>query len=488
MLTLPRITKVLVPAIAAAICGASSAQPLVATGYPMPAFDKAAYDARLRKAFDGDVMGYATVLIKNGQVVSQIAGGKARSAIDGNVDMSVYMPANVGSTIKFTGGIALLQLLESKDPNINPQGLTVDQRLDSPIWPYLPARWQNVMHSSILGMSFRQVLTHQSGFRALGTADTGTDKVKRFVDYLIKGVQPANVGVRDYENANISLVTYLIPMVANPALRATVNMEAAKFNWHPEGLEIHNRIADAWEQHMFTKVYGKTTPQISPSCNPTVEYVALGKTWALDYTSKTDPAKGATRDERVKNGGYCQAQGGWYLTARELAAFVANFHAAGNLVTPGLRDRLFDDDNIKDAIVWSFAYGDKAINEKFNYSSLPYMGGDHGGAHATIVALPGGYYGIGIINSNDFNSKGVTARLVRAYKTGLGMPEDPYCASHPQQLQEAVSKVAAMTSAYEKALAGGNTLSIFFAKNNLDTALKALAGVKAAGEAAVCSM
>lgn len=474
---------------AAALLAAACPPDARALGFkdaPGTPFDKAAYETRLRKAFDGDQMGYATVLIKNGQVVSQIAGGLARNAADGSMPMTVSTPANIGSTIKFTGGIALLQLFESKDPAINPKGLTVDQWLATPIWAWLPDAWQKVADDSIRTMTFGQLLRHQSGFRALAKEDLGADGYKRMVDYLVKGVEPGNVNDRDYENANISLITYLIPMIANPALRAAVNTEASVKKWHPEGLEIHQRIANAWEQHMHTKVYSKLTPAIRPSCNPTAEYPARGMSWAPDYRFKGDTAKGATRDSRNTNG-YCQAQGGWYITARELAAFVANFDATQTLVSHSLRDKLFNDDDADKRLVWSFTIADKAIDDKFHYSQLPYMGGDHGGAHASIVALPGGYYAVGIINSDEYNSWYVSARLVRAFKSGFGMPEDPYCAQYPAQLSAATGGYAAALTAYQKAVQGGNLGTIYYAQQQLNAAQTKLTGIREKGAKAVCS-
>lgn len=94
-------------------------------------FDKAAYEKGVRDAFNGKAMGYATVLIKNGQIVSEVAGGLARNAADGNVKMSASIPAYIGSTIKFTGGVALLHLFESKNKYINPSGRSVDNWLES---------------------------------------------------------------------------------------------------------------------------------------------------------------------------------------------------------------------------------------------------------------------------------------------------------------------------------------------------------------------
>lgn len=43
-------------------------------------------------------MGFQAILLKNGQIVVDAAGGKARNAADGVVAMTTSNPANVGST------------------------------------------------------------------------------------------------------------------------------------------------------------------------------------------------------------------------------------------------------------------------------------------------------------------------------------------------------------------------------------------------------
>ncbi|NRR32837.1 serine hydrolase [Oxalobacteraceae bacterium] len=442
----------------------------------------------MRKAFDGDVMGYEAVLIKDGQVVAQAANGMARNVADGNVKMNTSMPANIGSTIKFTGGITLLNLFESKNTTINPHGWSVDQWLDQPIYHYFPAIWQSNMDASIKQIKFRHLLQHRSGFRGLTANDKGDDGLKRMYDYLEKGIDQANFDVRSYQNANFSLITYLTPVIADPGLLTKVNQEAFAGNWKPEGAEIHKRIADAWEKHIHGHIYSQITPPIRPSCNPTVEYPKMGRSWAPDYKSAGDDDKGTTRDSRASNG-YCQAQGGWYITARELAAFVANYHASNTLVSGATRDKLFDDDQSNERMVWSFTIGDTAINEKFHYKSLPYMGGDHGGAHATILALPGGYFAVGIINSDDFSSYGVTARLLRGFKTAIGIAEDPSCPGLGTAIIGAVNEVALRSSQLQAAQdANAGAAAIRAAYNNLTLAQAKLATLRAKAETAVCSL
>jgi hypothetical protein len=418
------IRHLIVPMFAAAACAALPAQARDIIAQPVINFDKAAYEARLHKAFDNTVMGYQALLVKDGQLVSSVTGGLARNRADGYMNMTMHTPANVGSTIKFTSGVAVLQLFESKDPVINPKGLTVDQWLDSSIYPFLPDVWKQASHESIKSMTFRQLLQHKSGFRALGGGDLGEDGAKRMSDYLIKGVLPANVGKRDYENANISVLTYLIPMIADPSLRIQVSKEALINKWTPEGQEIHLRVALAWEKYIQAKVYSQLTPAIKPSCNPTVDYPALNRKWALEYVNRLDAAKGVTRDSRVNNKGYCQGQGGWYISGYELAAFVANFdNAIKPLVSAPTRAKMYIDSKADDMLLWSFTLPDNQFGAKFGTYNVPYMGGDHGNSHATIVKLPGGYYGVGIINSGDYGSGSTSAGIIRAFKTGIGMPE-----------------------------------------------------------------
>ncbi|MEP7343352.1 MAG: hypothetical protein ABI977_36850 [Acidobacteriota bacterium] len=69
-------------------------------------------------------------------------------------------------------------------------------------------------------------------------------------DYLAAGVTNENFNQRLYANANFSLVTYLIPMIANPELRDAVNQEAAQKKWKAEEAPIHKRIADEWKKYI----------------------------------------------------------------------------------------------------------------------------------------------------------------------------------------------------------------------------------------------
>lgn len=397
----------------------------------------------MRAAFNTRVMGYTTALVKDGKVIAEVAGGAARNAADGYASMTVNTPANIGSTIKFTGGTALLHLFESKSKWINPNGRSVNEWLDQQVYIYFPQVWQDGMHPSFKKITFRKLLQHRSGLRNMGNAEDYTgDGEKSMYDYLVKGIKDEDFDVRKYANPNISLITYLIPMIADPTLRNTVNLEVAKKKLKADDPYIRKRIADAWEQYMHEQIYGKLTPAIKPSCNPTVEFVNQKRIWAPDYKSATDNGKGSTRDSRAANG-HCQAQGGWYISSRELAHFVNNFDATATLVSEQTRTAMYNDAKQNDRLVWSFTISDPVITENFGNKALPYMGGDHGGAHATILMLPNGYYAIGIVNSDDMGSFEVSKGLLEAFKAGfLTSSKDNRCLELKAEIEEVQSNIA----------------------------------------------
>lgn len=483
-------------AAALAVClPALHAEPV--KGKPLFTFNKAAYELRLRQAFDGQAMGWAVVLLNQGQPASQLADGLARNAADTQADMTVTMPANVGSSIKFTAGVTLLRLFESADKTINPNGWTVEQWLARPVWTYFPKVWQDGMHDSIKAITFGDLLRHESGFRNLEKENFGDDGVKRMYDYLVLGVKAEDRNDKSvYANANISLVTYLIPMIANPALRAQVDADVKKNAWTPEGLPLHRRIADVWETYMHQQVYAKLLTPIKPSCNPTEEYPARHMNWAPYYQSVHDHAEGTTGDSRDNNG-YCQGQGGWYITARELAMYVAHFNT-GHLVSPATRQLMLGASNGNDRLVWSFMHYDTQLKDRFGTGWMRYMGGDDGGARATIVMLPGGYTGVALVNSPPLDSNAITRRVVRAFKTSIGIPEDPACPGLPHAIQSAKAKVAVAQAELKQAQAelqeavnegikgGYYAQAVKNAREKLDAANAALKSLQGQWDGLVC--
>jgi CubicO group peptidase (beta-lactamase class C family) len=388
-------------------------------------FDKAKFVGKVKSDFEGKVTGYQVVLVKDGKIVSEIGGGYATNAVDGSNKMTVNTPANIGSTAKFFGGTALLHEFQ----RTSGIGGGMDSWLSEKIYNYFPVVWKQNMHESIKQISFKDLLQHRSGF-----IQGDKDAKDGFFGYIKKGVsndksQDFYYGKRNYANANITMVGYLLPMVADKNFLKSLNTMIIEKKLKADDMAIQTYLGNAFEAHVKKNYFSKITPAIAPSCDARNEYPKKNIIFAKSYNIWNDISPGADYSSKVDNlSKACHASGGWYITGRELAAYVANFAASDTIVTAATRKKMFDDKKPDDRLLWSNARGDTLLKTKLNWNSSPYMGGDHGGAHGTIVMLPNGYYAVGIINSaispvnkgDDFgNSHTLTKNIISAFEAGI---------------------------------------------------------------------
>ncbi len=80
---------------------------------------------------------------------------------------------------------------------------------------------------------------------------------------------------------------------------------------------------------------------------------------------------------------------------------------------------MYDDDQPDERLVWSFTTINQWVTDDFEMETMPYMGGDQDYSHATIVKLPNGFHAVGIINSGDMGSNGLTNNIVNAFKASI---------------------------------------------------------------------
>lgn len=386
-------------------------------------FDKAKFVSEIYNKFDSKTMGYQIILLRKGQIVQEVADGWARNVSDGNVKMTVNTPANIGSTAKFFAGTALLQKLQ-KGTWV---GGGFSTRLLEPVYKYFPKIWQDNMHPSIQKITFKDLLQHKGGF----IHNDPDPNIKVFFDYLKKGVssdktQPYSYGKRNYANANLTTIGYILVAVDHPGILTSLNEKIADKKLKPGDPYIQKFLGENFENYMKTQVFNKIKPAISPSCDAPKDYPKRNILYAKMYALPSTVTKGDEYSAKV-NDGACHAAGGWYITARELAAYVRNFAATDTIVSASTREMMFDDDAPQDRLLWSFDMPDAFLLKNFSWNTSPYMGGDHDGAHATIVKLPNDYYAVGIINSGILNDKGqvgssylLTLNIIEAFDAGAG--------------------------------------------------------------------
>lgn len=154
--------------------------------------DDAGLQRDLNAALSGlSVAGYVVKARRSGQTVFTLTGGSARIKPDADATTwTSSIKMHVASVSKLVTAMAMTKLLFR---------MGIDT--DTPVFDNLPAYFRP--HPTTAGVTFRQLLTHRSGFRRLdqgGRNDGYT--FGDFRSYFEKGVNPTDVGTFNYHNGN----------------------------------------------------------------------------------------------------------------------------------------------------------------------------------------------------------------------------------------------------------------------------------------------
>jgi CubicO group peptidase (beta-lactamase class C family) len=397
------------------LAGIASAQTGVIIGNPPITFQKRAFEVSMFNALNGKVMGWQYVLIKKGVVVSENAGGLAQNAADGNVPMTVNTPTNIGSLAKFLSGTAMLGLMEkpgSFDQYDN--GLSLDQKLERKIWTVMPNAWINDMTGGVENISFRQLLQHRTGF------DTFKDGNRTVLGYLedSNGFLPAQFDKRQYANINFVLNGYLLSLYTSPSTKLSFDAQQQYFGWNDIQADMVIRQTSGTKMHnlMKTRIWDKMTPKILPNCDAanTLQNVA-----AYGYSSVNDATTGQITSA-IDNQGHCAGQGGYFLSMRGLANYLAHFAATDLIVNQDTRTEMVTNDmNPRDQLVWSFSVPSYWYGTRFNMPNIAYSNGVAGGWRSVLIRLPEDYYLVAATNSPDLDADAVRDAGLSAFIQGM---------------------------------------------------------------------
>lgn len=409
-----RATAIASVLLAASIgLGAPGAQAdLQLTSKTPPSFDKSAFDASAHQALKGKVMGYSFLIMKDGKLVSEGAGGYARNQADGLKAMTTSTPQNLGSLFKFISGISMLHILEQPPAGSAGGQGSFAARLDAPAALLYPQIWQNAIKTpAIRTITFRQLLQHKSGFRGC------SDPMACFSGAF----DPGLIGQRDYENINFALTGYMIGVYTKPDILKNTNMianstpvaEKDRVFTIASGLQMDSFINDK----LFKLVQGK----ISASCDAANEYKNTG---AYSYTSASDKSNGIITS-RMASGKPCVGSGGYWMSIRDFANFAAHALHSNKIISASTRKLLYNDQMAPDdRLVWSFTKSNSWIKTNFGMNTIIYSGGDQPygggqGAHTAIVRLPLGYEVLVFANSDDLGSSSLANIGIAAFKAGM---------------------------------------------------------------------
>lgn len=160
----------------------------------LPKLNVGNFGQDLHARIKDNVTGYAMQLRKNGAPVYTLLWNWAKTPADGGQGWKLDTRMHVASVSKYITAVAMVKLLDAK-------GISLDAKIIN----YLPAHW--VKGPKVNLVTFRQLLTHTSGFASNSSASN-----YNFMKQMVAAGAPTN-GSFDYENMNFGLCRLLLAVI-----------------------------------------------------------------------------------------------------------------------------------------------------------------------------------------------------------------------------------------------------------------------------------
>jgi CubicO group peptidase (beta-lactamase class C family) len=247
--------------------------------------------------FKDQVAGYAMQLRKNGAPLETLIWNWADNPLDGGKGWNLDTRMHVASISKLITAMAMTKLLDDK--NIS---------YDAKIIGYLPAYWAK--GPNIDKISFRNLMTHTSGFRANGATDY--ESMKSFV---AAGVTNANYGVGSYENMNFGLCRVMMGIVEG-TISKTDSFPA----------QMNDQVWDLFTIDAYAKYVQKTVLTPAGVTNATLGH-ANGM--ALAYMA---PPANLQAGWNSGDLGSVSGAAGWHLSVNEVLNIMNTFRRKGTIM------------------------------------------------------------------------------------------------------------------------------------------------------------
>jgi CubicO group peptidase (beta-lactamase class C family) len=276
-------------------------------------FDIDLFEQNIRDVLDNQTVGYAYSIGLNGErYLNDTAdhGGLARTAADSpETDQSATKEMYIASISKTISAVAMLKALAEA-------GISVDDYIAA----YLPADWTHGVN--VGAITFRHLMTHRSGLPESGLQTFA--ELEQAIAIGTAGILPFNSAV--YTNTNFSLLRVLIPQVATgqDVIEIYTNVLAAD--------QVY---AGLYEQYVAANVL---TPAgiNSPFCAP-----REAQSTRTRYYLFGAPASDAGVD--LGDWGLSCGATGYYLSAVELGALLANMRYTDAVIDDSIRNLMNED-------------------------------------------------------------------------------------------------------------------------------------------------
>lgn len=336
---------------------------------PGPAFDIDLFEQNIKDALTNHSVGFAYAINQNGLLQREGAVGKARTAADGNVDMTVNTPINIASVSKTITTVAALRVLQD-NPNVD---------LDDEIAPYLPLTWK--LGPGMDEVTFEELLSHTSGIEfSGGKEDQSYVNLREIVEKGVTGPKTYK-----YSNVGISLFRILIPNLQDE-YSAPVDVTPAQ------------RFAYIYWSYVMNEIFDPMSL--------TKAYLDEPDNAAFLYSYPDYGSNGI----QTGNWSLYSAAGGWFLSAHELAKFMAHVRYNDGILSPQTRAIL------DEGLGWTEAVEGEHGTYNAKGGALNYGETDpFEGVRTIIINYPYGVQAAVIVNSTEGQGYDLHATLRDAF-------------------------------------------------------------------------
>jgi beta-lactamase family protein len=240
-----------------------------------------------------------------------ISGGLARTnANPPSLAMSSDLVTDIASVSKTMTAVAILQLLARNN-------LTIDTKISS----YIYSDWKQ--GSNINQLTFKNLLTHTSGFAQLPGNACGNDITYSALKTIVAGgVQATNIGKPSYGNCNFALLRELMPALLGQPL-----------NNVPDGSQRAQQSSTLYINYMNARVF-RPVGVPAAQCKP--------PSGTNDILSYTNPA-GSTSGTDWGDWSLQCGSGGWVLSADDIFKVVNDIADGHTLLSSAERKQMLGD-------------------------------------------------------------------------------------------------------------------------------------------------
>ena len=322
---------------------------------PGPQFNIDVFEDKLLNEIGTQSVGFSYVISQNGQWKRKGAMGMAQTSADRNFDMTENTRMNIASISKFITTVAALRIIE-EDPQID---------LDDAIGPYLPNDWNPT--NDVSQITFRQLMNHTSGLHI----NVNDGEAGQLYDNLKDVVQNTPVGAKtyDYVNINFAFFRVLIPQMINAA-----------------NLNDELDYANAYEAYIQDEI-------LAPIGIMGASLKQEG-TDALLYRFPYDNSTGVNPGDWTLISG----AGGWYMSAMQLAHFIAYVWHSEALISTDMRHEM---NNSLLGLSESVSDGQYGKYYKAKGGGLRYGASPKKGLDCMFMNYPNGVQVVVLLNSTD---------------------------------------------------------------------------------------